>query len=36
MRLATIRTDGGTKAIRVDDDVLVNLSAPDVGALLTG
>lgn len=34
MRLATIRTAGGTRAARIDGDAVVELSAPDVGALL--
>jgi acylpyruvate hydrolase len=34
VRLATIRTGGFTRAVRVDDDVLVDLGAPDVGELL--
>ena len=34
MRLATIRTDAGTRAARVDGDELVALPYPDVGALL--
>ncbi|MGW0769201.1 fumarylacetoacetate hydrolase family protein [Streptomyces sp. NPDC002676] len=34
MKLATIRTDGTTRAVRLDGDVLVDLGAPDVGALL--
>jgi acylpyruvate hydrolase len=35
MKLATIRTtDGGTRAVRVEDDALVDLGADDVGALL--
>jgi 2-keto-4-pentenoate hydratase/2-oxohepta-3-ene-1,7-dioic acid hydratase in catechol pathway len=34
VRLATIRTGEGTKAVRLDDDVLVDVGAPDVGALL--
>ena len=34
MRLATIRTGGFTRAVRVDGDVLVDLGAPDVGELL--
>ena len=34
MRLATIRLDGGTAAVRVDGDVLVELGAPDVRAVL--
>jgi len=34
MRLATIRTSDGTRAARVDGDVLVELDARDVGELL--
>jgi len=34
MRLATIRTANGTRAARVEGDDLVELDAPDVGALL--
>jgi acylpyruvate hydrolase len=34
VRLATIRTDGGTRAVRVEPDRYVGLDAPDVGALL--
>lgn len=34
MRLATIRTPGGTEAVRVEDDHVVALGEPDVGALL--
>ena len=34
MRLATIRTGEGTRAVRLDDDVLVDVGTPDVGALL--
>jgi acylpyruvate hydrolase len=35
MKLATIRTaDGATRAVRVEDDRLVDLGAADVGALL--
>jgi acylpyruvate hydrolase len=34
VRLTTIRTGGGTRAARVDGDRLVELPAPDVGALL--
>jgi acylpyruvate hydrolase len=34
MRFATIRTPDGTRAARVDGDVLVELGARDVGALL--
>ncbi|CCK31886.1 Ureidoglycolate lyase [Streptomyces davaonensis JCM 4913] len=34
MKLATLRTDGTTRAVRLDGDVLVDLGVPDVGALL--
>lgn len=34
MRLATLRTPEGTRAVRVDGDTLVDLGAPDVGAFL--
>jgi acylpyruvate hydrolase len=34
MRLATLRTTAGTRAARVDGATLVELAAPDVGALL--
>lgn len=34
MRLATIRTPAGTRAVRVDDDGAVELGDPDLGALL--
>lgn len=34
MRLATVRVDGVTTAVRVDGDVLVDLGASDVGAFL--
>ncbi|WP_406422523.1 fumarylacetoacetate hydrolase family protein [Streptomyces sp. NBC_00873] len=34
MKLATLRTDGTTRAVRLDGDVLVDLGAPDLGALL--
>jgi acylpyruvate hydrolase len=34
MRWATIRTDHGTRAARVEEGLLVELDAPDVGALL--
>jgi acylpyruvate hydrolase len=34
MRFATIRTGDGTRAARVEGDTLVELDAPDVGALL--
>ncbi|GHB33249.1 2-hydroxyhepta-2,4-diene-1,7-dioate isomerase [Streptomyces viridiviolaceus] len=34
MKLATLRVDGGTRAVKLDGDVLVDLGAPDVGALL--
>jgi acylpyruvate hydrolase len=34
MRLATVRIDGGTRAVRVDRDAYVDLGVADVGALL--
>lgn len=34
MKLATIRTGGTTRAVRVDGETLTGLAAPDVGALL--
>jgi acylpyruvate hydrolase len=35
VKLATIRTlDGATRAVRVEDDVLVDLGEPDLGAFL--
>lgn len=34
MRLATLRTGGGTTAVRVEDGRLVAIDRPDVGALL--
>ncbi|MFL6094657.1 MAG: 2-hydroxyhepta-2,4-diene-1,7-dioate isomerase, partial [Blastococcus sp.] len=34
MRLATVRTAGGTRAVRVDADRAVETGHPDVGALL--
>ena len=34
MRLATVRVDGGTQAVRVDDDRAVETGHTDVGALL--
>ena len=34
MKLATLRTAEGTRAVRVDDDAFVDLGAPDVGAFL--
>lgn len=34
MKLATLRTPEGTRAVRLDGDVLVDLGATDVGALL--
>ena len=34
MRLATLRTEHGTRAVRVDDDALVELGYDDIGALL--
>lgn len=33
MRLATLRTDGGTRAVRLDGDTLVDLGQDDLGAL---
>lgn len=35
MRLATLRTDGSTRAVRLDGDVLVDLDSPDLGAFLS-
>ncbi|MDQ8702542.1 fumarylacetoacetate hydrolase family protein [Streptomyces sp. LHD-70] len=34
MKLATLRTGGATKAVRLDGDVLIDLGVPDVGTLL--
>jgi acylpyruvate hydrolase len=34
VRLATIRTEGGTAAVRVDEDDVVEVGSADVGALL--
>ncbi|MGH9116624.1 MAG: fumarylacetoacetate hydrolase family protein [Acidimicrobiales bacterium] len=34
MRLATVRADGATRAVRVDDDGLVEIGPADVGELL--
>ena len=34
MRLATIRIDGGTRAVRIDGDEAVDLDASDVGVVL--
>lgn len=34
MKLATLRVDGGTRAVRLDGDVLVDLGYADLGALL--
>ncbi|WP_255952797.1 fumarylacetoacetate hydrolase family protein [Streptomyces odontomachi] len=34
MKLATIRTSAGTRAVRVEDDHAVDLGLPDLGALL--
>ncbi|OLL74669.1 Fumarylacetoacetate hydrolase family protein [Pseudonocardia sp. Ae168_Ps1] len=34
MRLATLRTGTGTRAVRVDDGTATEIDAPDVGALL--
>ena len=36
MRFATIRTDHGTTAARLDGDDLIPLGAGDVGELLAG
>jgi len=36
MRLATIRTENGTTAARLDGDVLLPVAATDVGDLLAG
>lgn len=36
MRLATLRLNGDTRAVRVDGDALVDLGSPDVGAFLAG
>ncbi len=36
MRFATIRTDHGTTAARLDGDDLIPLDASDVGELLAG
>jgi acylpyruvate hydrolase len=36
MKLATVRLDGRTAAVRVDDGEAVEVGAPDVGALLAG
>ncbi|GAA2344967.1 fumarylacetoacetate hydrolase family protein [Dactylosporangium salmoneum] len=33
MKLATLRVNGGTRAVRLDGDVLVDLGHPDLGAL---
>ncbi|MFI5718649.1 fumarylacetoacetate hydrolase family protein [Nocardia sp. NPDC051750] len=33
MKLATLRVDGGTRAVRLDGDTLVDLGCPDLGAL---
>ena len=35
MRFATIRTDDGTTAARLDGDVLIPLDAADVGEMLS-
>jgi acylpyruvate hydrolase len=35
MRLATLRTPHGTRAVRVEDTTAIELDAPDVGTLLT-
>ena len=34
MRLATLRTPSGTRAVRVEDDVLVDLGCADLGEFL--
>ncbi|MFI8946178.1 fumarylacetoacetate hydrolase family protein [Streptomyces sp. NPDC053750] len=34
MKLATLRVDGATRAVKLDGDVLVDLGVPDVGTLL--
>ncbi|MGW9308416.1 fumarylacetoacetate hydrolase family protein [Saccharomonospora azurea] len=34
MKLATLRVDGTTRAVRVDDETLIDLGASDVGELL--
>lgn len=34
MKLATLRTGGTTRAVKLDGDVLVDLGAPDLGTLL--
>jgi acylpyruvate hydrolase len=34
VKLATIRTGGGTQAVRIDSDAAVELGAPDLGAFL--
>ncbi len=34
MKLATLRTGGTTRAVRLDGDLLVDLGAADLGALL--
>jgi acylpyruvate hydrolase len=36
VKLATVRVDGRTTAVRVEGDVLVDLGVPDVGAVLAG
>jgi uncharacterized protein (TIGR03083 family) len=35
VKLATVRTAGGTQAVRVDDDAAVELGAPDLGVFLS-
>lgn len=35
MKLATLRVDGGTRAVRLDGDTLVDLGYDDLGALFT-
>ncbi|MDT7710803.1 MAG: hypothetical protein QOG20_6410 [Pseudonocardiales bacterium] len=34
MRLATVRTSGGTRAVRIDEDAAVDLGHADLGDLL--
>lgn len=36
MKLATLRTADGTRAVRLDGDRLIDLGVPDLGALLAG
>jgi len=35
MRLATVRTSSGTRAVRIDGSAAIEIDAPDVGTLLT-